>query len=186
MDRQNAVFGPGWVWSMLGMILVVGSPKGCTVTSGCSRASSPSSTSGTLAEAGYQVRRRTVVDHDDAMRMLQAIAAAFDEHDLDGIMSHFTADAVFEGPRGPDPWGQRFVGLEAIRAAFAARFSGIPDVRYQHDKHFVDGDRGASEWTLSGTTTAGERIEVRGCDLWTFRDDMVVLKDSYWKIRTTS
>jgi len=124
------------------------------------------------------------VDHDDAMRMLKAITRAFDAHDLEAIMVHFAADAVFEGPRGPDPWGTRFVGAEAIRAGFAARFSGIPDIRYQQDEHFVDGDRGASEWTLSGTTTEGQRIEVRGCDLWTFRDGRVVKKDSFWKIRT--
>ena len=40
------------------------------------------------------------MDHDDATRMLKAIATAFDEHDLDGIMAHFADDAVFEGPRG--------------------------------------------------------------------------------------
>ena len=126
------------------------------------------------------------MEHDDAMAMLKAIAKGFDEHDLDGILAHFAPDAVFESPRGPEPWGQRFVGLEAIRGAFAARFSGIPDIQYQEDDHFVDGDRGASEWTLSGTTTAGDRIEVRGCDLWTLRDGKVVKKDSYWKIRTAS
>jgi len=125
------------------------------------------------------------VDHDETIRMLKAIATAFDEHDLDGIMEHFAADAVFEGPRGPDPWGQRFAGQEAVREAFAARFAGIPDIRYQEDDHFVDGDRGASEWTLSGTATDGGRIEVRGCDLWTFRAGRVVKKDSFWKIRTT-
>jgi ketosteroid isomerase-like protein len=128
--------------------------------------------------------RDSVMDDDSAMRMLKAIATAFDEHDLEGIMIHFADDAVFEGPRGSDPWGTRFVGSRDVRDAFAARFSGIPDVRYQEDQHFVDGDRGASEWTLSGTTTSGERIEVRGCDLWTFRDGKVVKKDSYWKIRT--
>jgi ketosteroid isomerase-like protein len=53
------------------------------------------------------------------------------------------------------------------------------------DEHDLDGDRGASEWTLSGTTTEGQRIEVRGCDLWTLRDGAIVKKDSYWKIRTT-
>jgi ketosteroid isomerase-like protein len=130
-------------------------------------------------------RRRTVVGYDDAMLMLKAIATAFDEHDLQGIMVHFADDAVFEGPRGTEAWGTRFVGREAIREAFAARFSGIPDIRYQQDEHFVDGDRGTSEWTLSGTTTEGQRIEVRGCDLWTLRDSLVVKKDSYWKIRTT-
>lgn len=125
------------------------------------------------------------MNHDEAMRMITAITAAFDRHDLDGILRHFADDAVFEGPRGPDRWGQRFVGKDAIRDAFAGRFSGIPDIRYTDDEHFVDGDRGASEWTLSGTTTAGQRIEVRGCDLWTFRDGSVVKKDSFWKIRTT-
>lgn len=125
------------------------------------------------------------MDHDDAMLMLRAIATAFDEHDLEGIMVHCAADAVFEGPRGSDPWGTRSVGREEIREAFAARFSGIPDIRYQQDEHFVDGDRGASEWTLSGTTTEGLRIEVRGCDLWVFRNGMVVKKDSYWKIVAT-
>ena len=125
------------------------------------------------------------MEHDEALRMVRAITTAFDQHDLEGILSHFADDAVFEAPRGPDPWGKRFVGHQEIREAFAGRFSGIPDICYQEDEHFVDGDRGASEWTLSGTTTAGERIEVRGCDLWTFRDGKVVKKDSFWKIRTT-
>jgi ketosteroid isomerase-like protein len=124
------------------------------------------------------------VDHDDALQMLRSIAAAFDGHDLDGILAHFADDAVFESPRGPEPWGRRFVGKDEIRRAFAGRFSGIPDVRYQQDDHFVDGDRGASEWTLSGTTVEGERLEIRGCDLWTIRDGLIVKKDSYWKIRT--
>ncbi|MEO5704144.1 MAG: nuclear transport factor 2 family protein [Candidatus Limnocylindrales bacterium] len=122
-------------------------------------------------------------DYVRKLEALRAIAMGFDTHDLDMIMAHFTDDAVFESPRGSDAWGTRFTGKAAIREAFAGRFSGIPDVRYQQDEHFVDGDRGASEWTLSGTTTAGERIEVRGCDLWTFREGQVALKDSYWKIR---
>ena len=127
------------------------------------------------------------MDRDEAVDMLKAIAEAFDRHDLDGIMEYFTDDAVFEAPRGSEAWGTRFVGREAVREGFAGRFSGIPDVRYRDDEHFVDleAGRGASEWTLSGTTTEGQRIEVRGCDLWTFRDGKVVKKDSFWKIRTT-
>src|SRR5829696_891071 len=125
------------------------------------------------------------MNHDEAVRMLEAIATAFDEHDLDVIMAYFADDAVFEGPRGTEPWGTRFEGRDAVREAFAAPFAGIPDIRYRDDDHFVDGDRGASEWTLSGTTTSGESIEVRGCDLWTLHDGQVVKKDSFWKIRTT-
>lgn len=124
------------------------------------------------------------MDTDESLlAAIREITAGFDTHDLDRIMDRFADDAVFEGPRGPDPWGRRVVGKEAVREAFAARFAGIPDVRYTDDDHFVSGDRGASEWTLTGTTTDGQRIEVRGCDLWTFRDGRVVKKDSYWKIR---
>jgi ketosteroid isomerase-like protein len=113
---------------------------------------------------------------------LQAILDAFNRHDLDAIMAHFADDAVFESPRGPDPHGRRFIGKAAVREGLAARFSGIPDVHYGDGDHFLAGNRGVSEWTLTGTTLDGVRLEVRGCDLWTFRDGQVVKKDSFWKI----
>jgi hypothetical protein len=87
-------------------------------------------------------------------------------------------------PRGPEPWGVRYEGKAQVREGITGRFAGIPDVRYSEDRHFVCGDRGVSEWLLSGTTAAGERIAVRGCDIWEFRDDLIVRKDSYWKIVT--
>jgi ketosteroid isomerase-like protein len=113
---------------------------------------------------------------------LQEIMDAFHSHDVDAVMAFFADDATMEMPRGADPWGARFVGKAAVREGIAARFAGLPDVRYAEDRHFVCGDRGVSEWLLTGTTTAGERIAVRGCDLWEFRDGLVVRKDSYWKI----
>jgi ketosteroid isomerase-like protein len=113
---------------------------------------------------------------------LQEIMDAFNSHDVDAVMAFFADDATMEMPRGADPWGARFVGKAAVREGIAARFAGLPDVRYAEDRHFVCGDRGVSEWLLTGTTTAGERIAVRGCDLWEFRDGLVVRKDSYWKI----
>ena len=122
------------------------------------------------------------MDHETALEMIRDIATGFDTHDVDRIMARFADDAVFEGPRGTDPWGGRFVGRDAVRSAFEARFAGIPDVRYSDDEHFVDGDRGASKWRLTGTTTEGERLDLNGCDLWTFRDGLVVVKDAYWKL----
>jgi len=112
---------------------------------------------------------------------LEAIAQAFNDHDPDAVLAFFADDAVFETPRGPDPWGRRLVGIDEVRAGVEARFAGIPDVHYGDAAHWVSGDRGVSEWTLTGTTVDGERISVRGCDLWTFRDGKVIRKDSYWK-----
>jgi steroid delta-isomerase-like uncharacterized protein len=114
---------------------------------------------------------------------LLAVLDAFNRHDLDAIMSHFADDAIFESPRGPEPGGTRYAGKAAVRAGLAKRFEGIPDVHYGADRHFLsaDGSRGVSEWTLTGTMADGQRLEVRGCDLWTFRDGRIVVKDSYWK-----
>jgi len=118
------------------------------------------------------------------LQVLRAVCAAFDRHDLDGIMEHFADDCVFEWPRGPETYGNRVVGREDVRKAFADRFAGMPNVRYTDDSHFVAGDRGVSEWLLTGTSTTGEEIEVRGCDIWTFRGDQIAIKNSFWKIRT--
>ncbi len=107
---------------------------------------------------------------------------AFNRHDVDAIMAFFVDDCLFDTPRGPEPGGRRFVGKDAVREGIAARFAGIPDIRYEDDRHWASGDRGCSEWTIRGTTTQGEYIEVRGCDLFEFRDGMIVRKDSFWKI----
>lgn len=118
------------------------------------------------------------------IQMLRGVLDGFNAHDLDAIMAHFAEDCVFESPRGPDPWGRRFVGKADVRRGLAARFEGIPDVHYGEDAHFACGSRGASEWTITGTDVNGDRIEVRGCDLWTIGDDgMIVRKDSFWKLR---
>ena len=118
--------------------------------------------------------------------VLRDVLDGFNRHDLDGIMAFFARDAVFESPRGPDPWGTRFEGKDAVRNGLAARFEGIPDVHYGDDRHLACGDRGASEWTLTGTTRDGTRLDVRGCDLWEFRDGLIVRKDSYWKLVETA
>jgi ketosteroid isomerase-like protein len=113
---------------------------------------------------------------------LKKILEAFNRHDLDSIMEFFSDDCSFDMPRGPEPRGQRFSGKDQVREALAGRFKGIPDVHYGDDRHWVAGNMGVSEWTLTGTTTSGVRLEVRGCDLWEFRNGKVIRKDSYWKI----
>ena len=116
------------------------------------------------------------------VQTMEEVLDAFNRHDLDAIMAYFADDCSFDFPRGPEPWGQRFVGKQQVREALAGRFKGIPDVHYGDARHFVAGDRGVSEWTLTGTTSAGVRLEVRGCDLWEFREGKITRKDSYWKI----
>ncbi|MBC7592190.1 MAG: nuclear transport factor 2 family protein [Salinibacterium sp.] len=116
--------------------------------------------------------------------VLKGFLEAFNRHDLDAIMGYFADDCVFYLPRGAKPRGDRFVGREAVRAGLAKRFEGIPDVHYGDDRHWVcDDGVGVSEWTLTGTTTSGHQLEVRGLDLLEFdQDGKITRKDSFWKI----
>lgn len=113
---------------------------------------------------------------------LKRFLEAFNRHDLDSIMDYFADDCVFYMPRGAGPRGDRYVGKEEVRAGLAKRFEGVPDVHYGEDQHWVLGDMGVSEWTLTGTAKSGMQLEVRGVDLLEFSGGKIVRKDSFWKI----
>jgi steroid delta-isomerase-like uncharacterized protein len=115
---------------------------------------------------------------------LQAFAEAWNRHDVDALMSFMTDDCVFEASAGPEVCGTRYVGREAVRAGFADVFATFPDARWSNARHFVHDERGVSEWTFTGTRADGTRVEVHGCDLFTFRDGRILLKNSYRKNRS--
>src|SRR5580658_579670 len=98
------------------------------------------------AESDYRaaglVGPRPPVDHDGdpqtrllamfgrarPMSALAAVArfsAAFDRHDLDGVMAAMTADCVFESTAPPD--GVRYQGQAAVRRAWAEFFAASSD-----------------------------------------------------------
>lgn len=108
---------------------------------------------------------------------LKSFADAWNRHDVDALMAHMAEDGVFISSSGT-----RAEGSRAVREAFTAVFESIPDARWRDDVHFVSGDRGVSEWKLSGTDAEdGTRVEERGCDIFTFRDGEILVKDTYLK-----
>lgn len=115
--------------------------------------------------------------------VLQAFADAWNRHDVDALMSFMTEDCEFEASAGMDICGTRYVGREAVRAAFAEVWTNFPDAHWGNAQHFVQGERGVSEWTFTGTRADGTGVEVHGCDLFTFRDGKIFLKNSYRKNR---
>jgi ketosteroid isomerase-like protein len=132
----------------------------------------------TVVFGSHQAR----AEHQATLVTLTQLVAAFNAHDLDAVMSFFAEDCELIMPRGPDPWGQRYVGKAVVRKGLATRFEGIPDVHYGDVHNWVSGNHGVSQWTLTGTTKDGKKIMVRGCDLLEFRNGKIIRKDSYWKI----
>jgi steroid delta-isomerase-like uncharacterized protein len=125
----------------------------------------------------------TNVSGQVTVEVLQDFADAWNRHDVDALMTFMTEDCVFEASAGPDIFGTRYVGREAVRAGFAEVWATFPDARWENARHFICGTRGVSEWTFTGTRADGTGVEVHGCDLFTFRDGKISLKNSYRKNR---
>ena len=117
------------------------------------------------------------------LKLLQTFAEAWNRHDLDALMAMMTDDCVFQASAGDAVDGEKHHGQQAVRAAYAAVFEQYPDAHWGNAHHFASGDRGVSEWTFRGTRRDGKRVEVLGCDLITFRDGKIAVKNSFRKNR---
>ena len=111
--------------------------------------------------------------------LMKEINAAFNSRDVDRIMSFFADDATFFMARGPEPEGRRVHGK---RKVLADRFQVITDMRWDHVDAFITGDRAVTVWMVTGTGQDGETLNYRGCDLYQFRGDKILNKDTYWKL----
>ena len=116
------------------------------------------------------------------LERLREIGAAFAGHDVEGIVEAFAEDGEFRNARGPDVWGRTYRGKDEIRAFFTALFASSPDVQWRHTAEFVAGDRAVTEWQRTATLGNSERQAWLGCDLYTFRGDKILRKDTYIKV----
>jgi len=144
-----------------------------------------------VASSAYEEERALTTGDSHAMTttaagpsidLLLDINAAFNARDVDRILSFFDDDATFLMARGPEPNGRRVHGKPAIGKVLADRFKVISDMRWDHIEHFVTGNRAVSVWMVTGTSADGEALNYQGCDIYEFRGDKILNKDTYWKI----
>ena len=139
----------------------------------------------TLEQSSPETRGagRAVAATSMTLERLQAFADAWNRHDIDSLMSFMTDDCVFEASAGPDMGGTSFQGRAQVREGFMRAWRDYPDARWNNPSHFISGDRGVSEWVFTGTHSTGQRVEIKGCDLFTFRGEKIVVKNSFRKQR---
>jgi ketosteroid isomerase-like protein len=119
----------------------------------------------------------TPVDEQTA-QTLAAVArfnAAFDHHDVDGVMAAMTEDCVFENT-SPAPDGQRHQGAAAVRDVWQQFFQANPGATFVVEEQFGAGDRCVVRWRYDWGTG-----HVRGVDVFRVRDGRVAEKLSYVK-----
>ena len=116
------------------------------------------------------------------LAVITEVCDAYNRHDVEGIVRHFAEDSSWLLSRGVPPEGGRARGIDEIRAMAHKRFRTIPDMYWHIRSHWVGGNRGCSEWTVTGTESNGNKINWLGCDIWELDDEgKVVTKDTYWK-----
>ncbi|MES2666730.1 MAG: nuclear transport factor 2 family protein [Pseudomonadota bacterium] len=125
-----------------------------------------------------------VVDDAQAHRRRQTLIrmmAAFNARDLDGVMACMAADCAFHASAGPTADGTRYIGPDAVRAAFQQVLDAFPLAQWTQGQHQVLGEVGLSTWRFVGRDAAGQAVDVQGCDLFSFAGDLIRLKDSFRK-----
>jgi steroid delta-isomerase-like uncharacterized protein len=129
------------------------------------------------------------VGEDSAHGLEEAIGRyneAWNNHDLNAIMSMHAPDMVFENHTA----GEAAEG-EAVREHISAIFETWPDIHFETRRLYVREGVVTQEWTASATHSntmrrgdlvaepTGKRIEWRGVDVIPYEDGLIRRKDVY-------
>ena len=117
--------------------------------------------------------------------LLDKITDAYNRHDIDAVMSFFAEDAVFDHAAGSDINGTRFTGLETIRGIFEGLFENVESVHWTPIDTRVSGDKAYCEFHRVAQLKSGEFQDFLSVDILTFRDGLIIHKDTFYKNRTS-
>ena len=117
--------------------------------------------------------------------LLDEITDAYNKNDIDAVMSFFAEDAVFDHAAGPNINGTRFEGPETIRSIFQGLFNNVESVQWKPIDTRISGDKAYCEFHRIAKLKSGEVQDFLSIDVLTFRDGLIIHKDTYYKKRTS-
>jgi len=113
---------------------------------------------------------------------LRAFFDAWNEHDVETIVSYFTPGGAYYASIGPNDAGTAFHGTAELRRGVAAFVATYGDVRYTDLVIGMSGDdRAFASWTFHGIDPEGRAMTYRGVDLFVLEGDRIAMKDAYRK-----
>jgi steroid delta-isomerase-like uncharacterized protein len=127
------------------------------------------------------------MDGQELQDFIDRYNAAWNDHDVETIVSMHTDDSVFEN----HVTGDVNVGREQIARAISGIFSVFPDLEFETRRAYVRDDLVVQEWTARGThegtmarsgievPPTGKKVEYKGMDVIPIRDGLVARKDVY-------
>jgi steroid delta-isomerase-like uncharacterized protein len=127
------------------------------------------------------------VNGPELQEFIDRYNAAWNDHDVEAIVSKHTDDSVFEN----HTTGDVNIGKEAIGRAITSIFSVFPDLNFEARSQYLRVVLFVQEWSARGTHEApmtrwgikveptGRKVEYRGMDVIPIRDGLVARKDVY-------
>ena len=127
------------------------------------------------------------MDDAELQEFIDRYNTAWNEHDVETIVSMHTEDSVFEN----HVTGDVNVGREQIGRAVAGIFSVFPDLSFETRRAYLRDDLVVQEWTARGThegtmtragievPPTGRKVDYKGMDVIPIRDGLVARKDVY-------
>jgi steroid delta-isomerase-like uncharacterized protein len=123
----------------------------------------------------------------ELQKFIDVYNQAWNDHDVETIVSLHTEDSVFEN----HTTGDLNVGKEEIGNAIRAIFTVFPDLTFETRRQYIRDDLVVQEWTARGThlgkmnraglevEPTGQHVEYRGMDVIPIADGRVARKDVY-------
>ena len=108
------------------------------------------------------------MDHDWAQEFVDDWVTRWNEHDLEGLLAHFTEDVVFTSPVAATVLGTdgHVRGKTALREYWTKGLAAIPDLRFAVVGHYV----GLDHLVIHYRNQKGNLV----CEVLRFDGDLVV------------
>jgi ketosteroid isomerase-like protein len=116
---------------------------------------------------------------DATLTLVQRFESAYNQHDVDGLMSVMTDDCTFEIVAPVQEGGGRWEGRAAVRTALSGLQAAFPGYVLETEEVFACGDRCAHRWVLSWDEPGGTRGRHRGIDTCIVRNGKIARKYVY-------
>lgn len=116
-------------------------------------------------------------------QLVDSVGDAFNANDIEAVMTHFADDATFDHAVGPEEHGVRFEGAETIRGVFSALFDRVENVHWETLDCAIAGDKAYCEYRRTATNKDGSQETCLSVDILTYRDGLILHKDTYYKQR---
>ena len=138
-------------------------------------------------DEGHVWFRLDAVDGPELQEFIDRYNAAWNDHDVDAIVSMHTEDSVFEN----HVTGDVNVGREQIGNGDHGHLRRLPRSPFETRRAYIRDDLVVQEWTARGThegpmtrsgievQPTGQKVEYKGMDVIPIRDGLVARKDVY-------